>query len=294
MQQVTSPRGRSLRDPAPSRVSYRIQRLWLTPVVRAVLRVGVPVFALILLVSVVLFDQGRRDAVGLWFEDVRRSIEERPEFMLKAMAIDGASDELTQDVREVFPIDFPLSSFDLDLEDMRAKVVDLDAVSTAMVHVRSGGILQVTIEERTPAIVWRGFDGVDVLDAEGHRISSLKARIMRPDLPLITGEGANEHVPEALALLAAAGPISKRIIGLVRVGERRWDIALDRDQRIMLPAQKPKEALARVILLHSARDLLARDVAVVDMRLPERPTLRLSETATRAFREIKALELGSN
>ncbi|MFD2844725.1 cell division protein FtsQ/DivIB [Paracoccus cavernae] len=54
--------------------------------------------------------------------------------------------------------------------------------------------------------------------------------------------------------------------GLERVGERRWDLVLDRGQRIMLPVDGPLPALERVIALDKAQDVLGRDVAVVDMR----------------------------
>ena len=39
----------------------------------------------------------------------------------------------------------------------------------------------------------------------------------------------------------------------------------------MLPENHPVQALERVIALSDAQDLMARDVAVVDMRLEARP-----------------------
>ena len=70
-------------------------------------------------------DETRRDGVNTAIADFRRSIEERPEFMVNAMAIDGAGSSVAQDIREVVPIDFPVSSFDLDLEEIRATIAAL-------------------------------------------------------------------------------------------------------------------------------------------------------------------------
>jgi cell division protein FtsQ len=78
--------------------------------------------------------------------------------------------------------------------------------------------------------------------------------------------------------------------GLVRVGERRWDVVLDRDQRILLPEADPVPALERVIALDEATELLARDVAVVDMRNPSRPTLRLTAAAMEELRRLRAID----
>ena len=89
-----------------------------------------------------------------------------------------------------------------------------------------------------------------------------------PDLPLLAGAGAREHVREALALMDAALPLGDRLRGLVRVGARRWDLVLDRNQRIRLPEQGAMQALERVLALDQAQDLLARDLLFVDMRNP--------------------------
>ena len=61
----------------------------------------------------------------------------------------------------------------------------------------------------------------------------------------------------------------------------------DRDQRILLPAVQPVAALERVIAMHQAQGLLDRDVTVVDLRNPARPTLRLSQSAMNILRNTQ-------
>lgn len=277
------------RDPAPSRLSYRINRLMLTPLVRRSLKIGLPLFLVCGSVALVLSDQDRRDAMLNSVAELRRSIEERPEFMVRLMTVDGGSEELIEDIREVLPVDFPVSSFDLDLAQIRERVQELGAVERADVHIRAGGVLQIVVTERVPAVIWRSASALELLDPEGHRVAALDARIGRPDLPLLAGAGADAAVPEALEILAAAAPILPRVRGLLRVGERRWDIVLDRDQRILLPETQPVRAVEHVLALDETHDLLERDLTVVDMRLPRRPTLRLSEGAVGELRRIRSL-----
>jgi Cell division septal protein len=223
------------RDPAPSRTAYRLQRLWLTPVFRSLVRTGVPAFALCFGLGIYLTDDATQEAIHLGIAEVRREIAERPEFTVKLMAIDGASAPLAEDIREILPLDFPASSFDLDLEHMRSEIAGLDAVDTVEVRLRPGGILQVDVTERMPVAVWRSRHGLELIDLGGRRVGPLAARPDRPDLPLLAGAGADEAVEEALQLIRAAAPVLPRFRGLVRVGERRWDVVLDRDQRILLP-----------------------------------------------------------
>ncbi|WP_425038412.1 cell division protein FtsQ/DivIB [Primorskyibacter sp. S187A] len=279
-------------DPAPSRWAYRMQRLMLTPLFRLALRVGVPMAVAFAVTGGYLADETRRDHVVQVFVDMRAAIEERPEFMVKLMKIDGASAEVAQDIHEILPVDFPISSFDLDLDHMRETIAGLDPVERVSLRIQPGGTLRVQITERLPAVVWRSGQGIEVLDAQGFRVGPLVRRTERPDLPLIVGDGADDAVGEALQIINAAGPLLGKIRGLMRMGERRWDVVLDEDKRIMLPVDGPVRALERVIAMDAAMDLLDRDIASVDLRLRHRPTLRMKENAVEELRRIKAVEFG--
>lgn len=273
------PASKARRDPAPSRLAYRLERLWLRPGFRRLLRIGLPLCLTLLPAMVYLSDAARRAALGAALGDLRRQIQERPEFMLTGVAVEGASAPVARAVEALLAPALPASSLTLDLEGLRTTTAAIDAVAMAELRVRPGGILQARITERRPVILWRRAAGLEMLDATGHRVATLLDRAARPDLAVIAGAGAEAAVPEALTVLAAARPLQSRIRGLVRRGGRRWDLVLDRDQRILLPAGAPEVAVARVIVLDGAEDLLGRDVAVIDLRNGQRPTLRLSQAA---------------
>jgi cell division protein FtsQ len=267
------------RDPAPSRVAYRMQRLWLTPIFRTLFRFGLPVVVVAGIAAAVLGSADRRAAIYGSFADLRAQFEARPEFRVSLIRVEGASPELADAVRAKLGLRLPLSSLELDLDLAREKVGDLDAVASATVQVRSGGVLQVSITERVPLLVWRFEGALALLDSKGHRVAGLAERADRADLALIAGEGADGAAAEALALFEAAGPINARLRGLVRIGNRRWDLILDRDQTIMLPQYQPVAALERLLALDAVEDILARDVLAVDLRNDQRPTLRMSNRA---------------
>ena len=275
----------SRRDPAPSRIAYRLQRLWLTPLVRALCRVGLPVAALAAGAIWYLSDTTRIENVKLSLSELRQNMQNRPEFMVNLMKIENVSAEVAEDIREVTALDFPISSFELDLSEMRARIEELDAVARARLVIRSGGVLDVEVIERVPAIVWRSRDGLELLDENGHRVAPLERRAERADLPLIAGDGADEAVPEALALIRAAAPIGKRLRGLVRIGERRWDVILSGNQRLMLPERAPVRALERILAMNDVNALLSRDIIAIDLRDGARPTLRLGGAALNALRQ---------
>ena len=210
--------------------------------------------------------------------------------MVEMMAVDGANDKTLKTIHELMPANFPLSSFDLNLAELRDKIREIDAVKDVSLQIRSGGVLQVEVTERLPVALWRGPEGVEVIDEDGVRADKLDARIERPDLPLIVGDGANTNVTQALELIAAAAPIRERVRGVVRVSNRRWDLVLDRDQRILLPEKDAVRALERVVALEQAKELLTRDVSVVDMRLADRPTIRMTQVARKELLRVRGYE----
>ncbi len=279
------------RDPAPSRLTYKVQRMWLTPLYRSLMRVGLPTFLILTALGWYFANPTNRYAIVEKVEEVRRSIETRPEFMVRLMAVEGATPIVDTAIREIVPVSFPVSSFDLDLVVIQSQIAALDVIERADVRIRPGGVLEIAVVERQPAVVWRGPGSIELLDASGHRVATVTERRARADLPLVAGPGADQAVPEALALIRAAAPLADNLRGLVRVGERRWDIWLSGAQVIQLPEQNPVSALEQVLALDQAQDLLARDVSHIDLRNPQRPTLRLMPRAVEELRHIRSLSL---
>ncbi|MEO0860583.1 MAG: cell division protein FtsQ/DivIB [Pseudomonadota bacterium] len=277
-------------DPAPTIWQYRLERLWLTPLFRALVRTGIPSFGFVFLFTWYINDPARIAAIVDRWDSTVRSVQDQPQFMVKLMRIEGASAQLQEDIQEALPIDLPLSQFVLDIDALRATLEELDPVESAEVRIRSGGVLLLRITERTPAVAWVSDGGVTVLDATGHHVAQLEDLSSAGSLPLIAGKDADAAVAEALALVAASAPVADRLVGLTRVGGRRWDVNLTRGQIIMLPEDGPAAALDRALALHSAKDVLSRDVKALDLRLADRPTLRLSDAARDELRRIQDLE----
>ena len=280
-------------DPAPSRWSYRLLRLMLTPFLRRLVLFGIPAFALACSIGLYFSEQDNRDKLLTIYSEGRNLVTQRPELMVNLMAIEGASDIVDQDIREVLPVDFPISYFDLDLPHMRDIIIGLDPVKDAVLKVGPGSkILQIEVTERIPAAIWRHRGGLELLDESGAYVRTVASRQDHKELPLIAGAGADAHVAQALSLFHAARPLAKRIRGLVYVGGRRWDVMLDKGQKLMLPEEEPIETLERIIALDQAENLLLRDLTVVDFRLVDRPTLRLVDRAMSDFRNVTYLNLG--
>lgn len=291
---VARPTPRPRRDPAPSRLRYRLTRLWLRPSFRRLVNFGVPMVAGLLAAWTLAAELDLKGRAVEAVAAVREALIDRPQFLITRMEIPDVSADLAEQIREASFVTLPVNSLEIDVASVRNRVEALAAVERARVRAVAGGVLEIRAIERIPVIVWRNADGVLLLDHSGVRVAEVDSRLRRPDLPLIAGEDADANVPEALALLAEARPISDRIRGLVRMGARRWDLVLDRDQVIRLPEADPVAALRRVMAQDVGEQLLERDIAVVDLRNPGRPMLRLTEHALAELDRLRTMIEGED
>ena len=75
------------------------------------------------------------------------------------------------------------------------------------------------------------------------------------------------------------------------VAERRWNLHLKDGIEVLLPEIAPEQALQMLVDLDRDKKLLSRDIVAVDLRLPDRVTVRQSDAAAAARDEaLKAAE----
>ena len=262
-------------DPAPSIVSYRLMRLLLTPRLRLILTLGLPSLFIFCGTLVFFLNTNIQENIDVLKKDLKSLIVERPEFMIEVAAIDGASDQLANEIREIIPLDFPVSYFDLDIKYLHKVVNDIPAVASASIKITVSGVLKIEVLERTPAFIWRKNNLMSVLDVNGNFIRLASSRLDYPELPLIIGESANLAVSEVSSLMRDNRKFLDQVRAFIRVGERRWDLVLDNNLRILLPQREFLAAFDRMMLMNDSGSLFSGRLSSIDMRLIERPTVRV-------------------
>ena len=274
MQQISFSRFKK-RDPAPSRLRYKLSRWMLSSLIRKAIFYGCPLITLAILIVIYFQDQKNKEQIEEIAYDLYRKVIERPEFMLDALSIEGASDSLNAEIREVLGLHFPISSFDLDLAALHKRVLSLPPVKIAEAYIKDGGILHIKVDEKTPSLLMKKEIGFSVLSEKGEYIRSLHSRENFSDLPVITGEGAENAAAQATAIFKAIYGNLDQVRGLVFVGQRRWNIVMKSGQVVMLPEIDALQAIQKIIILDKTEQILSRQIAVFDFRLPSRITLRV-------------------
>jgi len=264
-------------DPAPSRINYRFQRLWLMRSFRLFIKWVSPLLLCAVFICFCFTNEKTLSFFKSYSSNAIESFVDRPELLIKLISIEEASQPLERIIRDTLPISLPISGFDFNLTNIREVIESLDAVKSVDVRVIAGGILNIRVLERMPAFVWRNPKGLFLLDKEGTIVGEVLNRARRSDLPLVTGVGADVALTEITNLINLLKPIENRVVAYSRISEDRWDIVLDRSQRISLPSEKPELAVGQFLILNQSENILHKKVERIDFRNKQRLTLTLRD-----------------
>jgi cell division protein FtsQ len=146
--------------------------------------------------------------------------------------------------------------------------------------------LLIVVTEREPFALWQRGGHISVISNDGTVIAPLHDPAFA-SLPLIVGQGAGVRAREFLALLGRHPEILDAVSASILVAERRWNLRLKSGVDVKLPEADVEQALARLARLDHDRQLLSRDISIVDLRLSDRVTVRLSEAAAQAREQAR-------
>jgi cell division protein FtsQ len=171
----------------------------------------------------------------------------------------------------------------LDASRARTRLLTNPWIAEATVLKLYPDRLRIEIRERLPYALWQKDGRVALIAADG-TVLETAAPPRFGNLPLVVGKGAEQSAQNFLTLIARYPTIAHATDASVLVAERRWNLHLKGGVEILLPEREPEQALRTLIDLERSDRLLSRDIVAIDLRLPDRVTVRQSDGAA-AVRE---------
>lgn len=199
-------------------------------------------------------------------------------FALEDVHISGNVATSDIDVLQQLGLDGATSVISIDAEAARKALIDLPWVVDAQVTKVYPKTLTVKLVEREPVAIWQHGAELSYIDARGDIIAPMNGS-RYAHLPLYVGLGADRHADELEARLIFHPELRARVKAAIRIADRRWDLRLDNGVTISLPEHDIDAAIARFERFDAGRAVLDRDIALVDLRLHDRVTLRLSDAS---------------
>lgn len=228
---------------------------------------------------------GHAQDVSVALSDTRNALANAAGFRITAVAINGRK-QLTQDeILAVGGVTGRSSLLFLDAAAVRDRLKANPWIADATVQKFFPNQLQIDVVERKAFALWQQDGRLSVIAEDGAVLEQYVSRRFLT-LPLVVGKGAESRARDFLALLARYPQVRAITKAAVFVGERRWNLRTKDGLDIRLPEHDVGNALATLTQLDQDDKLFSRDIVAIDLRLPDRLTVQLSEDAGKARDEL--------
>lgn len=274
------PQGRRSKAPVREPSTNRLI-IWLERYVPR--RVGIAATVLMLIGSVALgvVKGNHVDEMLEVLSDTRNAAANAAGFRIASVILNGRK-QLTQDeILAIGGVNGRSSLLFLDAATVRDKLKANPWIADANVLKLYPNRLQIDVTERTAFALWQEDGKLSVIADDGAVLENYVSRRF-VSLPQVVGKGADTRAKDFLALLDRYPQVRGMTRAAIYVGERRWNLRLSNGLDIRLPENDVGNALATLSKLDQDDRLFSRDITAIDMRLPDRLTVRLSEEAAKA------------
>ncbi|MBR0938092.1 cell division protein FtsQ/DivIB [Bradyrhizobium jicamae] len=228
---------------------------------------------------------GHVDEFTAALSDTRNALANAAGFRITTVGINGRK-QLTQDeVLAIGGVNGRSSLLFLDADTVRDRLKANPWIADATILKLYPGRLQIDIVERSAFALWQQDGHLSVIASDGAVLEPYVSRRFL-NLPLVVGKGADSRARDFLALLDRYPLVRDVTKAAIFVGERRWNLRLKDGLDIRLPENDVGNALAALSKLDKEEKLFSRDIVAVDMRLPDRLIVQLSEDAGKARDEL--------
>ena len=272
----------------------RFGRRWLGPIIELDPPRGLGAAAAVLIIGASvgygIVKGGHADEIATQVQDVADSAANAAGFRISEIALTGEHHLSREAILHLAGITGRSSLLFLDAAHARARLLADPWIAEATVLKLYPDRLRIGVKERAAFALWQKDGHVAVIAADG--------TVLEPDvspqfasLPLVVGQGAAQEAKDFLALTARYPALAKQVTASVLVADRRWNLHLNNGVDVLLPEDNADGALQILTDLDHDKSLLSRDITVVDLRLPDRVTVRQSDAAAAAREEaLKAAE----
>jgi len=245
------------------------------------------VAAIVFVLATVVFGivrGGHGPVMATELRDLRDTVANTLGFRIASIALAGEHQLTREEILTIAGVTGRSSLLFFDAAEARARLKADPWIAEATVLKLYPGRLHIAVTERKAFALWQKDGKVAVISDDGTVVEPYVSKRFA-DLPLVVGVGAETRAKDFLALLDTYPLVRGQLRAAVLVAERRWNVMLDNGIDVRLPESRVEHALDTLVWLDRDNKILTRDIAAVDLRLPDRVTVRLSDEAFAARQE---------
>ena len=266
-------------DPAPSKLYYRINRLFYRHWFRLVLIIVFLVVSILLSKKLIIKDIDLNAEIKFLSEESSAIYKGLTELSITKILVKGGQESLKKEIITLVE-NAAIEGFSaLNAQALREKIEDIRKVKKAFVRVFTDGLVIVNVIERKEAVVFFNNVLYEGLDSNGVILSIKKNYEGLSSLPLLVGKDASKNINALLALVNEIGSYQSEVLYYEWVGERRWDIHMKSELVFKLPENNLNKGLEVMLMFLNETNKLSKPLVSVDLRNIDKPIIRFKKAS---------------
>ena len=261
-------------DPAPSKLSYKLNRLFYKLWFKLFLILISLVLSGLLAKNVFYKNIDFSAEIKFLSEEGSELYKDLTELSLSRIIVKGAQEplkeEITMLIKNVADEEFSV----LKAKSLQEKIKEIKKVEEAIVKFSTDGSVIVNVIERKQVAVFFTNNLYEVLDRNGVVLAVYSDYRGLSKFPLIVGKFGSRNIPDLLTLVNEIGLYGSEVLYYEWVGERRWDVHMKSDIVFKLPEYNMNRGVELMRMFLRETNNYPRPLVSIDLRNLDRPIIK--------------------
>ena len=265
-------------DPAPSKLSYRVNRLFYKLWFKLLLILFLVVLSGFLTKKFLYKNIDLSAEIRFLSEQGSALYRDLSELSINRIVVKGAQESLKNEIIMLIENAAKEEFSALRARSLREKIRKIKKVEKAIVKFSTDGLVIVEVVERKEAAVFLNDSLYEVLDRNGVVLSTNSDYEGLSSYPLLVGKSGSKNIPDLLSLTKEIGSYKSEVMYYEWVGERRWDIHMKNNLVFKLPENNLSRGVEVMRFFLNGINKYLKPIVSVDLRNIDKPIIKFRKT----------------
>ena len=264
-------------DPAPSKLSYRVNRLFYKLWFKLLLTVFLVLLSGYLAKNFLYKNVDLSAEIRFLREQGSALYKDLTELSISRIVVKGAQESLKKEITMLIENVATEEFSALKAQSLREKIQEIKKVKKAIVKFSTDGLVIVEVVERKEVAVFLNDSLYEVLDRNGVVLSKNSDYEGLSSYPLLVGKSGSKNIPDLLSLAKEIGSYKSEVMYYEWVGERRWDIHMKNNLVFKLPEKNLSRGVELMHLFLNGTNKYLKPIVSVDLRNLDKPIIKFGK-----------------
>ena len=265
-------------DPAPSKLSYRVNRLFYKLWFKLLLTVFFVVLSGYLAKNFLYKNVDLSAEIRFLSEQGSALYKDLTELSISRIVVKGAQKSLKKEITMLIENVATEEFSALKAQSLREKIQEIKKVKKAIVKFSTDGLVIVEVVERKEVAVFLNDSLYEVLDRNGVVLSTKSNYEGLSSYPLLVGKSGSKNIPDLLSLAKEIGSYKSEVMYYEWVGERRWDVYMKNNLVFKLPENNLTKGVELMRFFLNGMNKYLKPIVSVDLRNLDKPIIKFRKT----------------